>query len=305
MKESQGAVHVSSETVVNTGSRASNPKLSHGIINVIIYALHITLAFIILFPLLFAIVSSFRPLDEIFKYVSPISWKTFIPTQITFDAYINLVTARGFGKIFFNTMYISFMTVLFAIPINSMAAFAFAKFEFKGKALLFLLVLITFMIPFEVIAIPLYSLIDSLKWIDTYYSLIVPGLANGLVIFLFRQFFLDMPTSLIEAARIDGASWWKIYWELIMPLCKPVTVSAGLLLFIFQWESFMWPLIATRSKEYRVIQVAMSDFVTEHATYWNEMFAAAVVAFVVPVLLILPLQRYFVRGITGTGSKEA
>jgi multiple sugar transport system permease protein len=285
--------------------RNTRPKIKSEIMTtVFLYVIHIILAFIILFPLFFAVVSSFRPLEEIFRYVSPISWKTFFPTEVTFDAYTNLFTKRGFGRIFFNTFFVSVVTVFFAIFINSMAAFAFAKFDFKGKTSLFILVLLTFMIPFEVIAIPLYNIVDDIGWIDTYYGLIVPGLANGLVIFLFRQFFLDIPDSLLEAARIDGASWWKIYWRILMPLCKPVTVSASLLVFIFQWESFMWPLIATQSEKYRVLQVAMGDFVTEHATYWNEMFAASVLGILVPVVLILPLQRYFVQGITGTGAKE-
>lgn len=269
-----------------------------------LYLLHIFLAVIVLFPILFAVVSSFRPLEEIFRYVSPISWQTFIPTEITFDAYINLFTERGFGQVFFNTFLVSIVTVILAVYINSMAAFAFAKFEFKGKTLLFLLVLLTFMIPFEVIAIPLYNIVDDFGWLDTYYGLIVPGIANGIVIFLYRQFFIDIPDSLIEAAKIDGASWWKIYWKIVMPLCKPVTVSASLLVFIASWESFMWPLIVTQSKKYKVLQVAMGDFVTEHATFWNEMFAASVLGIVVPVLLILPMQKYFVQGISNTGAKE-
>ncbi|MCR8635606.1 carbohydrate ABC transporter permease [Paenibacillus radicis (ex Xue et al. 2023)] len=270
----------------------------------LLYIAHILLGLIILLPLAFALVSSLRPLDEIFRYMSPVSWRTFIPTHITFDAYVSLFVDRGFGRIFFNTFYVSIVNVVVGLVIASMAAFAFVYFEFKGRALLFFLVILTFMIPFEVIAIPLYGLVDSLGWIDTYSGIIVPGLANGLVIFLYRQFFLDLPKALIESARIDGASWFKIYAGIILPLCKPVTVSAGLLIFIHQWESFMWPLIATRSKEYKVIQVALSDFVTEFATYWNEMFAGIIIAVIVPVLVLLPLQRYFVNGIANTGSKE-
>jgi multiple sugar transport system permease protein len=270
----------------------------------LLYLAHILLGLIILLPLAFALVSSLRPLDEIFRYMSPVSWRTFVPTQITFDAYTSLFVERGFGRIFFNTFYVSIVNVVVGLVIASMAAFAFVYFEFKGRALLFFLVILTFMIPFEVIAIPLYGLVDSLGWIDTYSGIIVPGLANGLVIFLYRQFFLDLPKALIESARIDGASWFKIYAGIILPLCKPVTVSAGLLIFIHQWESFMWPLIATRSKEYKVIQVALSDFVTEFATYWNEMFAGIIIAVIVPVLVLLPLQRYFVNGIANTGSKE-
>lgn len=270
----------------------------------LLYIAHILLGLVILLPLGFALVSSLRPLDEIFRYMSPVSWRTFVPTEITFDAYVSLFVERGFGRIFFNTFYVSIVNVVIGLIISSMAAFAFVYFEFKGRNLLFFLVILTFMIPFEVIAIPLYGLVDSLGWIDTYSGIIVPGLANGLVIFLYRQFFLDLPKALIESARIDGASWFKIYAGIILPLCKPVTVSAGLLIFIHQWESFMWPLIATRSKEYKVIQVALSDFVTEFATYWNEMFAGIIIAVIVPVLVLLPLQRYFVNGIANTGSKE-
>ncbi|NOU64566.1 ABC transporter permease subunit [Paenibacillus sp. LMG 31461] len=268
------------------------------------YIAHILLVIIVIFPIFFALTSSFRPLEDVFRYVSPISWKTFIPTRFTWDAYYNLFAQRGFARIFFNTFFVAIVNVFFGVIVNSMAAFAFAKMAFKAKNGLFFLVLITFMIPFEVIALPLYSLVDSFGWLDSYYGLIVPGIASGLVIFLYRQFFMDLPVALLEAARMDGASWWRIYYKVAIPLCKPVTISASLLIFISQWEAFMWPLLVSRSKEYRVIQVAMSYFVTEHATYWNEMFAASILAIIIPVCLILPYQRYFVQGVTSTGSKE-
>ncbi|RXZ82325.1 carbohydrate ABC transporter permease [Paenibacillaceae bacterium] len=268
------------------------------------YIVQIIVAFLIVFPLFFAVVSSLRPLDDIYKYVSPVTLQTFLPTNTTLDAYITLFTERNFALVLFNTFFVAIMTVLFGIIFGSMAAFAFAKFQFRGKAALFGIVLLTFMIPFEVIAIPLYGLVQSVGWIDTYYGLIVPAVANGLVIFLYRQFFLDLPDALIESARIDGASWWKIYSAIIMPLCKPVTISAGLLLFISQWESFLWPLIATRSKQYKVIQVALSDFTTQHGTLWNELYAVSVIAVIIPLLLLLPLQRFFVQGVANTGIKE-
>ncbi|MDF2962551.1 MAG: transporter permease [Paenibacillus sp.] len=270
----------------------------------IMYLLQIIIAFIIVFPLFFAVVSSLRPLHDIYKYVSPVTWQTFLPINPTWEAYLNLFTERNFGKVLYNTFFVSILTVIFGIWFGSMAAFAFSKFQFKGKQALFGLVLLTFMIPFEVIAIPLYGLVNTLGWIDTYYGLIVPAVANGLVIFLYRQFFLDLPDSLIESARMDGAPWWKIYTSVVMPLCKPVTISAGLMLFLSQWESFMWPLIATRSKEYKVIQVALSDFTTEHATLWNEMYAVSVIAVIIPILLLLPLQRFFIQGVSSTGIKE-
>ncbi|MEC0183258.1 carbohydrate ABC transporter permease [Paenibacillus peoriae] len=272
--------------------------------HLLLYAVHIVLALLVLLPLAFAFVSSFRPLEDIYKYMSPITWKTFWPSNFTWGAYQTLFTERGFGQVFLNTFFVGAANVIGGLLLGSMAAFAFVYFEFRGKTLLFLLVLLTFMIPFEVISIPLYSLVNSLGWVDTYAGIIIPGIANGLVIFLFRQFFLELPTSLVESARMDGASWLRVYTRIVMPLCKPVTVSASLLIFIQQWESFLWPLIVTRSKEYKVIQVALSDFVTEYATYWNEMFAAVILSILIPVVLLLPLQRYYVQGIANTGSKE-
>lgn len=269
-----------------------------------IYALQIILALVVLLPIAFALVSSFRPLDDIFKYLSPVTWKTFWPGNVTLEAYENLFALRGFGRTFFNTFYVSAVCVVFGLLVGSMAAFAFSTFEFVGKKLTFAIVILTFMLPFEIIAIPLYSFVNRLGWIDSYYGLIIPNIANGLVIFLFYQFFLDLPKALFESARIDGASWFRVYTQITMPLSKPVTVSAALLIFIQQWESFLWPLIAVRSKEYKLIQVALSDFVTDIMTYWNEMFAAVVLSIIVPVILLLPLQRYYVEGIANTGSKE-
>lgn len=232
------------------------------------------------------------------------TWKTFWPGNVTIEAYENLFALRGFGRTFFNTFFVSAACVIFGLLVGSMAAFAFSAFEFAGKKPAFAIVILTFMLPFEIIAIPLYSFVNRLGWIDSYSGLIIPNIANGLVIFLFYQFFQDMPKALFESARIDGASWFRVYSQITMPLSKPVTVSAALLIFIQQWESFLWPLIAVRSKEYKLIQVALSDFVTDIMTYWNEMFAAVVLSIVVPVILLLPLQRYYVEGIANTGSKE-
>lgn len=269
-----------------------------------LYIIHVLLSLIVLLPLAFALVSSVRPLDEIFNYISPVTWRTFWPTHFTWEAYTLLFTERGFGQIFFNTFFVGASNVIVGLLLGSMAAFAFVYFEFRGKSVLFMLVLLTFMIPFEVISIPLYGLVNKLGWVDTYAGIIVPGVVNGLVIFLYRQFFLELPMSVVESAKIDGVSWLGMYAKIIMPLCKPVTVSASLLIFIQQWESFLWPLLVTRSKQYKVIQVALSDFITEYATYWNEMFAASILSLLIPILILLPMQRYYVQGIAHTGAKE-
>jgi multiple sugar transport system permease protein len=134
--------------------------------------------------------------------------------------------------------------------------------------------------------------------------LIGPGIANGIVIFLFRQFFSQIPRELAESARIEGASWIAILLRIYLPLSKPVVISAALLMFLFQWESFLWPLIATRSENMKVIQVALVGFEQRYVTVWNELFAAANIAALIPLLLILPLQRFYVQGVTASATKD-
>jgi multiple sugar transport system permease protein len=158
-------------------------------------------------------------------------------------------------------------------------------------------------VPFEAISIPLYNVIKAFGWIDSYYALIIPGLANGVVIFLFRQFFAQIPRELAEAARMDGAGWLTILWKIYLPLSKPVIISAGLLIFLFQWESFLWPLICTRSEHLKVIQVALAGFQQRYTTLWNELFAASSIATLIPLVILLPLQRFYIQGVTASGFK--
>ena len=158
------------------------------------------------------------------------------------------------------------------------AGYTFAVLRFPGRNVLFFLIVLTFLVPFEAIAIPLYTVVRSIGWLDTYQGLIGPGVANGIVIFLFRQFFAQIPRELAESARLEGASWVTILFRIYLPLSKPVVISAALLIFLFQWESFLWPLIATRSENLKVIQVALAGFEERYVTLWNELFAAAIVA---------------------------
>jgi multiple sugar transport system permease protein len=269
----------------------------------LLHFLYIALSLVFLVPLLWALVSSLRPIDDIFRYTTPFSIKALYPTTFTIEAYTAIFADKGYGNAVLNTLFVSLMTVVGGIVVAACAGFAFAKFEFPGKGVLFVATVITFMVPFEAIAIPLYDLVRQLGWLDTYWALIVPGVANGISIFLFRQFFSEIPTELVDAARLDGAGWLRILVEIFLPLSKPVMIGASLLLFLFQWESFLWPLIAVRSEQYKVVQVALSDFQLQYQTLWNELFAASLVAAVIPLLLLLPFQRYYVQSVAGTGIK--
>ena len=270
----------------------------------LIHVLYLTVGFLFLLPLWWALASSVRPLNDIFKYVSPFSLAALVPDKLTFEAYRNIFLEKGFGTAVFNSLFVALATVLAGLGVNSLAGFAFAVLRFPGRNALFGITVLTFLVPFEAISIPLYTVVRSLGWLDTYLALIVPGVANGIVIFLFRQFFSQVPRELVDAARIDGASWLTIFVRIYLPLSKPVIISAALLIFLFQWEAFLWPLISTRSEGLKVIQVALAGFELRYQTLWNELFAAATLAALIPLLILLPLQRFYVQGVTAGGFKS-
>jgi ABC-type glycerol-3-phosphate transport system permease component len=146
--------------------------------------------------------------------------------------------------------------------------------------------------------------VHKLGWVDTYYGLIVPTVADGLVLFLFTQFFRDIPKSLIEAARVDGAKWLTIFIRIIIPPSVTVFITAGLMTFMGHWNSYFWPLLVARSRNFRMIQTALAATKTEHETLWSVLYAGSMIAAIIPLFLFLPFQKYFVQGYIGSGIKE-
>ncbi len=271
---------------------------------ILIYALLIFAAAVIVVPLLWAIAASFTPNNLVFRYAYPFSWRAFLPVDFTLEAYQNIF-ARGFARPMLNTFILGVIVVSVGGLFNAMAGFAFARFEFAGKRILFIFtIMVTFLIPIDLTAIPRFILVNNLGWINTWQGLIVPGLASSLVIFLFRQFFEEIPQDLIDAARVDGASWPRLFANVVLPLSTPVMITAALLLFLSQWDSFFWPLLVAPRPELRVVQVEISNNVGQFQTLWNELLAGSMLAAIVPILLMLPFQRYYVRAITSSGIKE-
>lgn len=263
---------------------------------------YIAVAFIFVLPLWWAIVSSLRPNMEVFADIFPFTAKALIPAPFTLEAYEG-VFQRGFGQIIANTMLVAIITMIGGLVVNGLAGFAFAVFEFKGKNAILSLIIISFMLPFEAIALPLYTVTLQLGWLDNIAALIVPSVANGLAVFLFYQFFKEVPKDYLEAARLDGANWFDVLRHVYIPLSIPTCISAGLLLFVFQWEAFLWPLLAMPSQQFKVIQVGMAAFQQQYQTIWNQLFAVAVITALIPIALLMPLQRYYVQGLAGAGLK--
>lgn len=269
-----------------------------------LYALLVVIAAVVALPLYWALLSSIRPQEVVFQHVRPVSWKTFLPQEITLQYFAEVFARTRFPRALFNSLFISLTTVAAGLLVNSLAGFGFAKFHFRGKTLLYVIVLLTFMMPFEAIVIPLYILVRALGWLDSYYALIIPAIPHGLSIFLFRQFFSEFPNDLLDAARIDGAGWWTLYWRVVTPLSVPAFISTGLMLFIMQWDAFFWPLVVANSAQHVVVQVEISRFIMQESTSWGRLFASTASAIGVPMVLFFGLQRYYVQGVTGAGLKS-
>ncbi len=283
---------------LNVGSKRSARE------TLLVYALHFVVAGLFLLPLMWAIAASFSPNELVFKYAYPFSWRALLPNDFTFEAYQNLFE-RDFGIALTNTLFLGVAVVTIGGAVNAMAGFAFARFNFRGKRVIFVsIILITFLVPIDLAAIPRFILVRDLGWINSWQALIVPGLASSLVIFLFRQFFEEIPQDLIDAARVDGATWLSVFYRIILPLSRPVMITAALLMFLSQWDSFFWPLLVAPKPELRVVQVEISNAVGEYQTLWNELLAGSMLAAVVPIVLVLPFQRYFVQALTSSGLKD-
>jgi multiple sugar transport system permease protein/putative chitobiose transport system permease protein len=266
-----------------------------------IYVLLLIGVLFVVVPLMWAAAASFTPNHKVFEYAYPFSWRALFPVDFTMEAYENLFE-RGFGRAVGNSFFLAIAKVVIGGAANALAGFAFGRFEFRGKQFLFLaVIMLTFMVPVDLTAIPRYILVNKFGWINTWQGLLVPGLANSLVIFQFRQFFAEIPQDLIDAARVDGASWLRVLVSIILPISKPVLVAAGLLMFISQWNSFFWPLLIAPRQEMRVVQVEISLAIGQYGTIWNELLAGSMIAAIVPILLVMPFQRYYVQAITGTG----
>ncbi|MFA7107523.1 MAG: carbohydrate ABC transporter permease [Sphaerochaetaceae bacterium] len=275
------------------------------ILNIIYFIILVLLVLYTLFPIIWSLGNSFRTDDsKIFRYVSPLSIYTFIPKNFSLNSYKSLFTRWQFLRPLINSLIVSLSTIILGFVVNGLAGFAFAKYNFKGKNILFSFFLFSFMIPFEMIAIPLYKTVGHMGLLNTRMALILPMISNGMIVFLYSQFFRDIPSALIDSAVIDGAGTLKIFFELITPLSKPVIISASLMTFIQQWDAFLWPLVAASEKKYKVVQVAISEFTGEEKVEWGIILAATIIAIAIPICFLVPLQKYYIQGISSTGLKE-
>jgi multiple sugar transport system permease protein len=227
--------------------------------------------------------------------------RAFDLNQISLDNYVETFTVVPFGRFYLNSIIVSIGTTVLQILTASLAAFAFARLRFRGRDALFILYLATLMIPFQVTMIPNFILIRSLRWYNTYQALILPSAFSAFSTFLLRQYYRGIPLDLDEAARMDGASSFRIWWQVVVPLSGPVLATLAIFNFQQTWNDFLWPLVITNTEAMRTIPVGLSAFQGQYSTEWHLLMAGSVIA-LLPVLLIYILaQKWFVQGITLSG----
>lgn len=281
-------------------SFAGGPAKSGNIVKIIKYVVIAVFTAIWFLPFVWVLLTAIRSNSEVYDPV--VRW---IPQTITFENFAYILNDKGspVGTWFINSLYIAAAHTFFIIVVCSLAAFAYARMEFKGKNAIFIIILSSMMIPSIMNLVPSYIIIDKLGWIDKGAAMIFPALGNAFGVFLLRQFFMGLPKELDEAGIVDGASYFRIYWEIILPLSKPALISLAIIVFLGNWNDYLWPLIVTNNVNSRTLPVGLLTFQGRYTVEYATLMAGAAVAMLPPLLLLAFGQKYFEKGIAFSGIK--
>lgn len=266
---------------------------------IIIITIALVVAVLTFLPFLWMISASFMSTGEANKFPP-----SLFPNKFDFSHYQILFSRLNLTRYLINSVIISLGATFFSLLLNSMGGYAFAKFRFQNKNKLFKLLLSSMIIPGQVTMLPVFLLLKNLGLINTYWAIIVPGMASIFGIFLIRQYALSIPDSLIEAAKMDGATEFQIYYKIILPLCKPILVTLGLFTFMGTWNDFLWPLIVMTDANMYTLPVALANLSSEHVQDTELLMAGSLIT-ILPVLIVfLALQKYYIKGIMLGSVKE-
>jgi multiple sugar transport system permease protein len=276
------------------------------------YLLLIFGSIIFVAPFAWMVTASFQDIGHIFRY--PPNW---IPTEPNLDNYRRFFKEQRVGRYFFNSAFVAISVTILQLFVSSLAAYCFAKRRFPGRDFIFLALLGSMMIPGQVTIIPQYIIMKHIPlfgendilgngghgWLDSYWGLILPHAFSAFTIFLLRQYMQTSPNDLLDAARVDGASEFRIYSQIVMPLCVPALAALAIFIFSYHWDEFYWPLIVVSSEDLRTLPLGLALFVVQNRTVWDLLMAGAVVATLPVLVVFLIFQRHFVRGIAMSGMK--
>ncbi|MGN6126687.1 MAG: carbohydrate ABC transporter permease [Humibacter sp.] len=272
-------------------------------LTVVLTAISVVIGLVFILPAVWVFIGSFRPSADIVNTMSPLSWALLVPSRVTFENYIGLFVDNGFGLALANSAIVCLASVLLGLVISVMAAYALSVYEFRGRNAIFAVIVVSFMVPFEAIAIPLAQQFSDWGLGNTLIGLILPGIGNGLAIFNLRQYFLGIPTSYREAAMLDGASEPRILFTIYTRMSGPALTNSALLIFLGQWTAYLWPLLIVSDNNLQVAPVALASTFGEHGADFGRNFAGAVLLSLVPAVSMFILQRFFGRMSLASGEK--
>ena len=288
------------------------------------YALMSLIACFFMFPIVIMVVSSLKPeslvsanMHTIYAFIpreaslNNYSCPNYqAPTSPCYDTAGGVFDRLDFGRLMFNSIFIVTTIVGFGLLVNSMAAYALSRLNWFGRKTALNVIVALIIIPFEAIAVPLLLLCNSLpwfggktSWLDTYHVQIIPFIADAFSIYLFYQFFIDIPKDFDEAARVDGASGFMIYWRIIVPLSRPVFATVAILQFLTHWGDFLWPLMTTRGDDFRPLTVGMQIFFGQEPRQWGDIMAFASMVTIPVLIVFLLFQRWFIQSVASSGVK--
>lgn len=265
---------------------------------IMIYVVLTVGSVIMLVPFLWMILTSFKTYKE--TIAIPIVW---FPEKWQFNNYTEVLIRLDFLRYYMNTIIVTVLTVFFMMFFGSMSAYAFARMEFPFKNAIFAVLLTIFMVPAQLTMIPKYLIISKIGWVDQLAGIVVPNIFSVYTMFLLRQFFASLPGELEDAGKIDGCSYFRLYWNISLPLCKSGIVAMTVLNVLWAWNELLWPLIATSTDKLRVLSVGMATLQGQHGTDYPLLMAAGVMAVIPMAIMYIIGQKYFIAGIAFTGVK--
>jgi multiple sugar transport system permease protein len=262
----------------------------------ILFVVGVVIALVTIFPLVYMVLSSFKPESDIYG-------EAIWPRHWTLSNFVYVFTEVPFLRYMFNSAFVSIVVTVVALWFHSMAAYALARLRWKGREAVFLIIFSTLLVSLPVVLIPSFVVVRTLGMLDSYWGLIVPSLFSAFGIFLLRQFYLGLPDELEEAALIDGAGYWRIYWNVVLPLSRPILSALAVFFFLANWNSFVWPLTITSNPDLRVVQVGISTFHQQYASSESYIVAASTVAAIPTLLLFFFFQKQITESIKTSGFK--
>lgn len=265
---------------------------------IIIHTIAGVLVLVFLIPVIYIIASSFKPMNELF---SP--YPTFFPRNWTLENYTNALSRGNFARYIFNSFIVAITSTILAVVINSMSGYALAKFKFKGDTVIMLIILSTIMLPLEIIMVPIFQVLKTFGLYNSLWALIIPPAATPTGIFLMRQYLLTIPDEIIQSARIDGASEWRIFYSIILPNAKPAIATLAIFSFMWRWNDYVWPLIAINNPKKYTLQLAIANLTGEFGTDYTSVLAILAISMIPMLIIFIMFQKQFVQGTVESGMK--